>query len=246
MRSLRSRYRTAIAGLFWAAATLACQDVRVVDFNTPEVCQEGEGGFRSFVHAQRKCGDYCQLCIETVFAQRVVSYFVSHEHNCVCGRPIQLAEHPEMADAGKRDTGTPEPDAESNAGPGAFQPDAGAAVSSDAAPASRACVLSQGYVSRLHAQQECDRQPDCRTCRMDGTSESGATAWAAVLDSCPCPSPSVEQVCGSHTGLTRDQARTQCADSATCKVCVERTSFEGEPRGYMSHACGCPDAYRLD
>lgn len=236
-------WRTAL----WLGA-VSCQDVRVADFNTPEICTIGTGGFMSYVAAKGECGENCQLCAERVFERRIVSYFVSHEENCVCAAP-SFTESIVTPDSGITDATTAENSAGQlrDAGLSSVAIDGGGTGSvADAAGPLDRCVTGTGYVSRVHAQQACERQASCHVCPVDSSSESSATAWAIVDQSCPCPPPSRDLACGSHTGLTRQQAETQCLDAAECKVCVERINLEKEVRGYLAHGCGCPDPYRLD
>lgn len=240
--------RAALWGTALWISTVSCQDVRVVDFNTPEVCRVGAGGFTSYIAAKAECGDDCQLCAERVFERRIVSYFVSHEDNCVCAAP-SFMESVATPDSGVVDAAISENSLArlGDAGLPSVARDSGATASAaDAAGPVGRCVTGSGYVSRVHAEQACARQASCHVCPVDSSSESKATAWAIVDQSCPCPQPSRDLACGSHTGLTRPQAEMQCADAAECRVCVERINLEREVRGYLAHACGCPDPYRVD
>lgn len=52
--------------------------------------------------------------------------------------------------------------------------------------------------------------------------------------------------CTSRLRLSETEARQHCAELEDCRVCVERVDYEGDPRSYLAHQCGCPAPHRVD
>lgn len=77
----------------------------------------------------------------------------------------------------------------------------------------------------------------------DAAAPQPADAAASVIDA-----GANEPVdgCSSRLNLTRSAARSQCAQLHDCHVCVQRVDYEGDPRTYLAHQCGCPAPYRVD
>jgi hypothetical protein len=81
----------------------------------------------------------------------------------------------------------------------------------------------------------------------DAAAATNADAGASVplLDAGPPPNPASDS-CGSLMYLTESEAHSYCETRGDCHICVERVNYDGEPRSYMAHQCGCPDPYRTD
>lgn len=79
-----------------------------------------------------------------------------------------------------------------------------------------------------------------------GDVDAGVAATSAPSQSEAGVAAPASDGCHSRLHLTRSQARAQCDDWNDCHVCVERVDYDGDPRSYLAHQCGCPDAYRVD
>lgn len=52
--------------------------------------------------------------------------------------------------------------------------------------------------------------------------------------------------CRSRLHLREREAHQYCEGLDDCHVCVERVDYEGDPRSYLAHQCGCPAPHRVD
>lgn len=192
-----------------AALLGACDSPPLVSFNTPESCEPEVSDIATFTEAEAECDGDCQLCIETERDDRAVTYFVSHEDNCVCPAPERAedvgvatnASAPDGAapllprtqgpDAMSGDAATTETPPPSNS----ETPDSGTASSSAPrtdAGSSAPVEPADGCHSRLHltrseADDVCDEWSDCHVCVERVNLDNEPRSYLA--HQCGCPDP---------------------------------------------------------
>lgn len=166
-----------------------------MSFNTPESCQPEVGGLTTFTRAKAECDGDCQLCIETERDDRAVTYFVSHEDNCVCPLPTSapdagVASSP-AADASSPTTLPPDggdaaaaPDTTHDAGTAAPTPNDAGAAPSTAAPDG---CNSRLHLTRSEADAVCEDWDDCHVCVERINLENDPRSYLA--HQCGCPDP---------------------------------------------------------
>lgn len=187
----------------------ACDSPPLVSFNTPESCEPEVSDIATFTEAEAQCEGDCQLCIQTEYDDRAVSYFVSHEDNCVCPPPESAADAGATTMA-PTDGGVPRlpstvgldaapgdaAAATESATPAVHETlDAGIAISSAPHTDAGSAVPvgpSDGCNSRLHltrseADEVCDGWDDCHVCVERVNLDDEPRSYLA--HQCGCPDP---------------------------------------------------------
>jgi hypothetical protein len=192
----------------WLALTAvslgACDSPQLVSFNTPELCEDGAGSLGSFTSATERCGVDCTLCVETEVDERALTYFVSHENNCVCAAPKQhrtpdagrvapeaQASYSQARQSDTTSAADASPQAPGDGGRGASVSDAGSGGSPHAADSGVIGAPGpDGCHSRLHltkseARAQCTEWDDCHVCIERVDIEGDARSYMAHQCGCP-------------------------------------------------------------